>query len=192
MQTGTRPGFVIGRVSWTLRASCLFALLVVAGAAQAVSLEDEAQAVLVYKTLRFVTWPELQQAHQSFDLCVLGSDSVAVAFETLRGRAFRKQLIDVFRLPEPAAQMRNCHLVFISPAALRLLRETLVTLQARPVLTVGITPGFARSGGMIGVVSLNSRTVVEVNTAALRAAGIGLNSQLLQLATIVRSDDEQK
>ena len=53
------------------------------------------------------------------------------------------------------------------------------------MLTVGDAPGFARDGGMLGLVQQGSRIVFDANPTAIRVSGLQVSSKVLKLARIV-------
>ncbi|RMH51490.1 MAG: YfiR family protein, partial [Zetaproteobacteria bacterium] len=55
-------------------------------------------------------------------------------------------------------------------------------LAGRPVLTVSDRPGFVGQGGMIGLYRRNRRLRFAVNLQAVRAVGLHLSAELLQMA----------
>jgi YfiR/HmsC-like len=159
--------------------------LTLVGNAQAALPEYEVKAAIIYKISRFVTWPAAQEGNRPFNLCVLGNDPFESALDVLTGQTIKSQKIAVLRLPELAPATVNCDIAFISAAAIKKLPEILTALKGHAILTISDSPGFARSGGMFGLVTRDNKIVFEINIAATRAAGIEISSQLLQLATII-------
>jgi hypothetical protein len=65
------------------------------------------------------------------------------------------------------------------------LSEAIQAVRGLPVLTIGETPGFATSGGMINLVLEDNRVRFEVNVKAAKEADLNISSRLLALARIV-------
>jgi hypothetical protein len=57
-------------------------------------------------------------------------------------------------------------------------------LDARPVLTVADTEGFAQARGMITLLYIDNKVRLLVHLEAARAAGLKISSKLLNVATI--------
>jgi hypothetical protein len=83
---------------------------------------------------------------------------------------------------EEAAQ---CHVLFISNSESARLPQILAALQAKPVLTVGESDSFSKSGGMIRFVTERNRIRMRINLAAATAAHLTISSKLLRPAEIV-------
>src|SRR5947208_2904068 len=69
------------------------------------------------------------------------------------------------------------------------LSEVILSVRALPILTIGDTPGFAKSGGMINLILENNRVRFEVNVKAAKDADLNISSRLLALARIVQPPD---
>ena len=78
-----------------------------------------------------------------------------------------------------------CHVLFVASYEFTTVSRVVCGLAARPILTVGTAPGFARAGGLIGFTSVNGRVRFEINPQAAARAGLKINAQLLKLAIIV-------
>jgi hypothetical protein len=149
----------------------------------------EVKAALVFKIAKFVAWPPPVEADDDkLTLCHLASREAARAFATLEGESVGGRTIAVSPVISDD-DASACEVLFISageePNAAQMLRR----VAARPVLTIGESSTFAtRLGGVMTLRTDTRRVRFEVNLAASRRAGLQINSQLLQLATIV---DEQ-
>ena len=169
-------------------------MLGLAGTARAASRDDEStlKATFLYRLLSEMTWPTnaLGPSHKSLDVAVLGNDdflkaaSGVFANETAHERPLK---VSSANTVEEAAR---AHVLFIPGSERRRQRQLLQDLQHLPVLTVGESDGFCEDGGMVNLRLVKERIRIEVNAAALKDAGLKLNSQVLKLATIVgkRSD----
>jgi hypothetical protein len=81
--------------------------------------------------------------------------------------------------------LQNCHLVFVGAGEERVLPFTLKAVENASVLTIGETPNFAAKGGMVGLVGAPPDLKLEINTGAVRRAGLQVSPRLLNLARIV-------
>lgn len=78
-------------------------------------------------------------------------------------------------------------MLFISSAEWKRNRPPLGNLTGSGVLTVGETPGFSASGGIICFKLDAGRVRFQINVAAARQAPVQISSKLLSLAEIVRN-----
>ncbi len=142
------------------------------------------KAALLYKLMKFVSWPpaaEDSADEAPFRLCILGEDPFAEAIDSLAGRTVRARPIVIERLALDGAT-RHCQLLFVRhPGAAPALNQ----LAQLPILTVSDAENFAVRGGMIEISRQRNRLGFRINAAAARAAGLIIAAPLLELATVV-------
>lgn len=174
------------------RGAAAFALAVLALVPAAVPaadqpVEHEVKAAFLYHFAQYVEWPEtaFDAPRSPFVLGVAGDDgfltaiSSAVADKSVAGHRI------VVRAVRTPAETGGCHMVFVAPSEASGLPGILGGLDALPVLAVGDIPGFAEAGGAIGFAIRDGRVVFQINTDAVRRAGLRISSKLLRLAEIV-------
>jgi hypothetical protein len=168
------------------------ALLMLSAAAQSVT-EDQVKAAYLFNFAKFVQWPEgsLGDANAPLHFCTLGRSAVADELDgAINGKAIDGHPIDVRRLDSPE-QAKNCHLVYLSASANKQLDKLLLAAKGRPMLLVGETGSFARSGGTIGFVTEKGRVLFEINVKSADEAHLKISSRLLALAKIVSASEEK-
>jgi hypothetical protein len=85
-------------------------------------------------------------------------------------------------------EARGAHILFIPASREHDLEFVPSLLGGDPVLTVSDAPGFAERGVMINFfITDDNKVRFEVNLEAAESCGLRLSSQLLKLATLVRS-----
>jgi len=146
--------------------------------------EYEVKAAFVYNFINFVEWPS--DRGDPVRLCVLGELPDAAAFDRLNGREVRGRRLAVVPL-RAVGDVRSCDILFLADHLPHQLPDILARLQGNPTLTISDTEGFARRGVMINLFLEQKRVRFEVNTDAARAAGLGISSKLLRLASKVYS-----
>jgi hypothetical protein len=152
--------------------------------------EQDVKAAFLYHFALYVEWPEtaFDSSASPFVLGVVGDDGFlpainsAVADKSVSGHRI---VVKALRAP---AETRDCHMVFVTPSRTSSLPGMLAVLDALPVLIVGDAVGFARAGGMIGLVIEDGKVGFQVNPGAARRAGLKISSKLLRLAEIVNAD----
>ncbi len=83
----------------------------------------------------------------------------------------------------------NCRILFISSSEDSQLKQILVALEGRSVLTVSDLPLFSQRGGMVQFVLEGKRVRFEVNLTPVEHAHLALSSQLLKVAVNLRRSD---
>jgi YfiR/HmsC-like len=153
------------------------------------SLEYEVKAAYLLNFTRFVEWPPsaFERDDSPLVICVIGQDPFHTILErTVEGGVSNGHPIRIQRAPH-AADSRGCHVAFIAPVPGDPAVPAFNDAGEPPVLTVGESRGFARNGGMIGLVVVNATVRFEVNLDAIRRAGLRVSSRLVALATRVYS-----
>ena len=156
--------------------------------ADSASLEYEVKAAYLLNFTRYVDWPLSAFPRQDSPLviCVIGPDPFhAILERTVEGRAADGHPIAVQRAAL-ASDARGCHMAFLASGSQDLRIPQFDQLEGA-VLTIGEGRGFARRGGMIGLVIVNATVRFEFNLDAVRGAGLQVSSRLLALATRVYS-----
>lgn len=139
------------------------------------------KAAFVARFPAFVSWPPDHQPSDPIRLCLSPSHPFGVqvkeASEAAKGR-LRPMVVRELGSREPVTE---CHVLYVAPQDDRLLRET----RDKPILTVGDDPDFCERGGVINLRVVGDRIRFEVGLDQARRVGLGIDPQLLQLATRV-------
>jgi hypothetical protein len=186
------------------------ALLLVAGAgtglggesesvSEAETVEYQLKAGFVFNFAKFVQWPatnssgtEVAQTTNEFRIGVIdASNAYSVLSNALNGKRVFNGKVVIERVETPAAAAR-CNLLFVTRKPAKQAKEMLEHVAAKPVLTVGETPGFAIQGGCINLVPHEHRLRFEVNLDAAAKAGLKVSSQLSAMAIIVKTQKESE
>lgn len=161
-----------------------------AGAAYAqVAAEYQVKAAFLYNFAKFVEWPpgHWRDPSAPFWLCVIGEDPFGADLDqTVRGKSVNGREVRIARSGR-ADNLPPCDVLFISASEQGRLPAILAALGGRQVLTVGDVARFAQVGGMINLTLVGNSVRFEVNVDAAERAGLRISSQLLRLATVIRS-----
>jgi hypothetical protein len=168
------------------------------------------KAAYVVNFIRYTAWPAERFESDASPLVVtiVGEDEVG---EVLRDVA-RKQgaglprrlVVQTVAYPAPergkteptrdqieafAAQLLQSHLVYLPVSESDHVRPVLAALAGNDVLTVGDVPGFARRGGMLGLVRRENHIAFDANPDAIKKTRVTVSSKVLRLATIVKTEE---
>lgn len=147
-----------------------------------VSEEYQIKAAFLVNFARFVTWPENKDKNTPFVFAVLGKNPFGQAMEPVNRQNIKGHRAAVKYISEPADLQETVQVLFISDSMVDQVKDILSRLDRRQVLTVSDIPGFAMAGGMIEFIERDNSIHFIVNLKAVRAAGLDINYQLLQLA----------
>lgn len=112
---------------------------------------------------------------------MLGTGEQIAAFRTLEGLSVRKRAIRVEGIHDNS-DLGQCTLIYLTDDYASLRGALLSRTRGQSVLTIGETSGFARDGGMIGLVFVGKKLRFEINLTAAKAGDLEISSQLLGLA----------
>jgi len=143
------------------------------------------KAAFLYHFAQFSTWPEevLGDAATPIRLCILGKNPFGDTLKQLEGKTVHNRPLEIRHLPA-GTSAQGCHVVFMGPMPVQMLKTTLAQLQHRPVLTVGEGEDFLKQGGIVRLIEEKNRIQFEINVTAARRAGLQLSTRLLRLAQI--------
>lgn len=153
--------------------------------------EYEVKAAFLYNFVHFVEWPSHAFAARDAPLavCILGDDPFGDALDQIiAGELAGGRRLTVQRTRR-VADVRACHLLFVSRSESERLGEILDAIQTTtPVLIVSDIRNFVARGGTIGFVLERNRVRFEINVTRAQQRGLKLSSQLLRVGRIVDSD----
>jgi hypothetical protein len=149
----------------------------------------EKQAVLAVLTLnlaRYTRWPErvFSKDIPLLNLCVIGDNVVQASFVDLDNTSIKGKTLRILN----RTRLRNlaeCHLIYVSELERRDLKQALLEVIGRPVLTVGEDSAFLKARGMVSLEKINGKIQLSINLPIVKQSGLVISSRILKLATIV-------
>jgi hypothetical protein len=186
MRAGETMNAIPGSRAGPARPACFLGLLAVLCTASAATADPPSEAAVkaafVYNFAKFVEWPAHSSAQNAMTLCVAGTrPELAASLAELAGKTVQGHPLAV-KSNVGAADLDACHVLFLGNDARPLAGQA----RGRAgLLTVSDVPGFAQSGGMIGLFNEGDRIRFEINPRSAEAAGLKVSSQLMKLAKVV-------
>jgi hypothetical protein len=150
----------------------------------------QVKAAYLINFARFVEWPDkLGMLQASFTICIFGPDPFGRTLDTmLAGEKVAGRSVVAKRISTPQDSF-DCRILFMSSAETGTINRVVDAANKQGVLTVSDMPHFANRGGMIQFVTDDKRVRFEVNLTAAQRAGVTLSSELLKVATLVRTNE---
>lgn len=136
-------------------------------------------AGVVHGILRYTAWP---RERDPLRLCVSRSAPDAGELKRQLPAGVQGRTLVVVLVEEGKLQAGDCEAVFLDGWAPDSIRENLLALAGRPVLTIGRGAEFCSDGGMFCLQALRGGTSFEVNLHALSLSGLRVHPQVLRLA----------
>jgi len=146
--------------------------------------EYVAKVRLLEKIVSYVDWPAAS-SEAPFVLTVVGRTPFGDELENhfqgklLKGRSVR------IRYSKGPDDIGDCDLLFVCASERDRLGSVLGRVRARPILTLGDTPGYAAGGVMINLVRDGTRLTFEVNITKAKESGLRMTAGFLKLSKVV-------
>jgi hypothetical protein len=159
------------------------------------------KAGYIYNFANLVQWPSTSfaQPDSPIVIVILGEDHFGTTLDrALEGKKVNarpfviKRARSVSELQRTLGPQKECQILYVSSSEMPRLGEAIQVLKGAPVLTIGETPGFARSGGIINLILEDNKVRFEVNVQAAKEADLNISSRLLALARIVPPPEGRK
>jgi hypothetical protein len=175
--------------------------------------EYETKAGYLLNFVEFIEWPSesFPDTTSPVILGVIGQDPFGVELDKLQdtqisGRKLRikrfKGALEfrgeetpgrrqdglALKRAKKIADLRSCHMLFVSSSESNFLPLILKPLKGASVLTVSESEAFAREGGVINFLDGSDRVRIEINLDAAEQARLKISSKLLSLAKVIRTE----
>src|SRR5258708_5129608 len=134
--------------------------------------EAARRAACLYKLTDFVDWPTqaFAEAQSPFVIGVLGADPYGKTLdEIVQNEVVKNRKVIVQRYGS-VAEIRTCHILFISQSEEKRLEEILLALKGKNILTVGDTENFAVRGGVLRVPTESNNRRLRIKLHSEKAA----------------------
>jgi hypothetical protein len=149
---------------------------------------EQIEAAFVYNFTKFIEWPPQSFADVNAPILigVLGDSPMAAALEeVVHDRKVNGHPI-VVRTIHSVADARSAQVLFVSAAEISLWTQVQAAMETLPIVTIGESPSFGKSGGTINFVPQDDKVRFEINMSAAERSGVKISSQLQKLAAAVR------
>lgn len=147
--------------------------------------ERSVRAAYVFNLIKYVEWPP-----NSGEVVIgfIGSPATGEVMQSmLNGKTNQSRTVKVLLSPSNE-ELQRCNIVYIEDSQTGEIRSALKRLKGRDILTIGDSESFAPSGGMVGLVKVGDQIQLRVNLDATQRSGIKISSRVLNLAVIVRAE----
>ena len=141
--------------------------------------EYQLKAAILYNFTTFIEWPE--DIGSALNLCVYGEDPFGEYLDALQDKKVSSRLLIVHRVTV-IEELNDCHAVFITRSANKVLPEVVGQLHGKPVLTIADMPSAAKRGVILNMIVEQNRISFDANISAAANNGLTVSSKLLRLA----------
>lgn len=156
-----------------------------------VSKEYQLKSVFLFRLAQFVEWPtnRFSAPEDPIIIGVLGRNPFGEALPlAIRGESAHNRSFKIEEL-QPSDDIRRCHIVFICRSEAPRIKAITSSLAGQSVLTVSDMDDFVTThGGMVQFLTDKNKVNLRIHLDAARAAGLELNSRLLRMAEVIKSE----
>lgn len=185
------------RRSAVLFAATILGLVCLTGGAGAAQLDHAVKARFLVNFTLYTYWPRSAffDRQAPVNICLYGRDPFGRVLDRLAGAhqyvadEDQRRSLNVWRT-ETVSELTDCHVVFVSGEEITPALMGDITAPHR--LIVGDSGDLTRNGGHIRVYRGDDGMQFEVNLNAVNRAQLQLSSQLLRLASVVSSAEEEE
>jgi hypothetical protein len=177
-----------------LAALCTIATGGLATAAENEPLEFVVKAAYLAKFGLYVEWPNtaFSSASSAFNLCVVGEDPFGAALDKAAANQRIGNRAIVVRRLKTVERDSGCHVLYISSADRRSIRQVVETVHGSNVLVVSDAASQAAVGSIINFIIKDNRVRFDIDEEAAAKNGLTISSKLLGLALNVKRKQEAR
>lgn len=144
--------------------------------------EQGVKSAYIYNFTKYVAWPASAFDGDSSPIVIgiVGQDSLGGGVDSVvKGKTAGGRRLVVRHL-RWGQDLTACHVLFV-PAGEMDNASALSRLKDKPILTIGESPAFAKSVGVINFVVASNRVRFQINVAAARRCGLTISSKVQSL-----------
>ncbi len=117
----------------------------------------------------------------SYTICLVGDTPLESILTASKGIMIKHLPLAVRKVEEPG-QAGSCQMLFIASSERYRLQTLLSGAHRQGIVTIGDMRDFSRSGGMIGLLTVDNHVAFELNLSAAAKASVSFSSHVLKLA----------
>ena len=137
------------------------------------------EAALLYNFALFTDWPDLPG--DEFRICVLGSDPVLAALESVKKKQIKEHRISVTNITA-TPQAQSCQVLFVGKSEHGTIGNLAKQISNAPVLLVSEENGYDPKNVIIELIAQHGRIAFKINRTSAQASSLTVSSKLLKLA----------
>ncbi len=156
--------------------------------------EYKIKAAFLYNFIRYTTWPKeaLGKKEAPIELMVVGKDPFGpILTATFRDKKLHGRSV-VIRHVKDAPKKLTAHLIFACGLDEKQKVALIKACAGLPILLIGDESGLAEQGACASFFVKHNKVRFEVNNEVTKASKLTISSQLLKLATIVKTKGEKR
>ncbi len=147
--------------------------------------EYEIKSLLIYRICKFTRWPQPHNPAKPFIISILGRLPGGARISLPEQADIYKRKIIIRKIRKPV-EIESSDVLFIASTEAYRLNTILNYCEGKPILTFSDTKGFGLRGVIINFFIEDESVSFEINHNAAKTASVEINSQLYNIATVIR------
>lgn len=154
------------------------------------SIEYKIKAGYLYNFTKFIIWSE--DNIQTFNICILGEDPFGGLIDPIEQRVAIGRPIKLFRINQ-LDNKQHCHILYVNKSiSENFANHNSATIQENlNTLFVGEGDLFATKIGL-GFISREGKIKLKINLGKLQKNGLRVSAKLLEVAELVKSEEDDQ
>ena len=145
---------------------------------------EKFKAMFIYNFTKYIEWPKAMRSGD-FVIGVYGNSSVAAELQQIAAKQKVGNQTIKIKILDALADIKNCHILFISNSKSSSLVNILTNLGKANTLVVTEKDGLIRLGSGINFVMDGNKLNYEINKANIQKQGLTVSQSLLSLGIAV-------
>lgn len=153
--------------------------------------QSEVKAVFLYNFTGFVEWPgaSFTDANAPLVIGVWGDNPFGNYLNDVIANEKKTTHPLQVKYFTRVEDIKNCHILFINKQKPEQISQAITLLKGTSVLTVGDSPDFVKSGGMIRFLNQDNKVRLQINMSAVKNSELAISSKLLRLAELLNNNE---
>jgi hypothetical protein len=143
------------------------------------------KAAYVFNFLKFIEWPEEFSPENTINICNLDNELMLPYLRALSRKNIKNKKIIAYNI-DSVNNAGACTVLLIGKQKKNELKDILMPINSKPILTISDIDGFASLGGIIGFVEKKGKIRFEINSMSTKKSHLKISSQLVELAVAIR------
>lgn len=156
--------------------------------------EYRIKAAFLFNFIRFTKWPDgaLGKQDDPIRILIVGQDRFGDHLtNTFKGKQLHDRSVVIQHVKDVPKEV-VAHLVFASALTSKEEKTLIERCSAKPILLIGDRAGFAVQGACANFYLDEKHVRFQVNTDELKRSNLTMSAQILKLAEIVKTKQEEQ
>ena len=148
------------------------------------------KSIQLYRICLFTHWPDTEAQGAYFHIGILGESQQSGQIDIPIDKKIHYKNVVLMKI-EKVTRLKDVEVLFIHESEKNRLPEILQSIQDKPILTVGDSPGFSEDGVMVNFYVKEGQVLFELNRRQIRESPLKVDPQLFSIGRVTEWDISQ-